>query len=424
MSNNHNRGKGNLYLPLILALPVIIILAAWLVWVIQARLSTPAAIRPATDDTTSAEEVADTTSVAPLVERPQIPPPLPREMPPETQPSLTAPTAQLPDPAMVALGKYLFFDQSLSGDQKLSCATCHQPDLAWTDGLTLSVGYPGSLYFRNTPTLLNAGEQSLLYWDGRLDGDDLPTLIRDHVAEAHFMNADGRLVVERLNQKPQYVELFQAVFGGGPSYGRMLNAVAAYVGSLNSPPGPYDRHLAGETDALSPEAQAGLALFEGKAGCARCHSGPLLSDGEFYNLGVPENPDIFQDPLRHITFRRFFRTLGVPNYRNLREDVGMYALTIDPGDWGKLRTPSLRTVAFTAPYMHNGSLATLEEVVRFYNQGGGDAPNKDPTLTPLNLTDEEVTVLVAFLESLSGALAPVEAPELPRFQLMELGGRP
>jgi cytochrome c peroxidase len=345
-----------------------------------------------------------------------------------------------PKATQVALGKYLFFDNSLSGDQKLSCATCHQPALAWTDGLPLSKGYPATLYFRNTPTLLDAAAQPTLYWDGRFASDDLESLVRDHITEAHFMNADGQLVVERLKQKPQYEELFQATLGGEPSFGRMLKAVATYVGSLTSPPGPYDRYLAGESNALSPEAQRGLALFEGQAGCARCHNGPLLSDGEFHNLGVPENPAIFQEPLRHITFRRFFRTLGVPNYRNLHQDVGLYALTGADEDWGRFRTPSLRTVAFTAPYMHNGVFATLEEVMGFYNQGGGDDPNgstglttggstglttgKDPMLVPLNLTDEEVAALVAFLKSLSGELMLVEEPEFPGFQLMNLGGKP
>jgi cytochrome c peroxidase len=306
--------------------------------------------------------------------------------------------------------------------------------------LPLSKGYPATLYFRNTPTLLDAAAQPTLYWDGRFASDDLESLVRDHITEAHFMNADGQLVVERLKQKPQYEELFQATLGGEPSFGRMLKAVATYVGSLTSPPGPYDRYLAGESNALSPEAQRGLALFEGQAGCARCHNGPLLSDGEFHNLGVPENPAIFQEPLRHITFRRFFRTLGVPNYRNLHQDVGLYALTGADEDWGRFRTPSLRTVAFTAPYMHNGVFATLEEVMGFYNQGGGDDPNgstglttggstglttgKDPMLVPLNLTDEEVAALVAFLKSLSGELMLVEEPEFPGFQLMNLGGKP
>ncbi len=341
------------------------------------------------------------------------------KLPPEAAfTSWANPDRPAPTAVQVALGKYLFFDNALSGDQKLNCASCHQPDQAWTDGLALSIGYPGSLYFRNTPTLLNVSDKGLLYWDGRLDGNDLPTVIRDHIAEAHFMNADGLLVVERLNQKPQYVELFRAAYGGRPSYGRILNAVAAYVGSLYSPPSAYDRYLAGDTGALSGKAQIGLALFEGKAGCAACHSRPLLSDGQYHNLGVPENPDIFTEPLRHITFRRFFRTLGVSNYANLEADLGLAALTQDVSERGYFVTPSLREVARTAPYMHNGIFATLEEVVTFYNAGGGEGSE----LSPLNLTQVEQAALVAFLESLSGDLPLVEVPDVPAYQLTILGG--
>lgn len=321
---------------------------------------------------------------------------------------------------MVALGKYLFFDKSLSGDRDSSCATCHMPDRAWADGRELSLGYPGNLHFRNTPTLLNAAWQPLYFWDGRL-GDDLPTVVREHISEAHLMNADGRLVVERMKQKPQMVALFLEAFGGEPSYGKVLDAVAAYVSTLVSSPSPYDRYLAGDEDALSPEARLGLEIFEGKGGCAACHSGPLLAAGDYHNLGVPTNQEIFQDPLRHIVFRRFFRLLGMPNYRNLREDPGLYALTKEDGDWGLFRTPSLREVGQTGPYMHNGIFGTLEEVVEFYNQGGGNSPNKDPLLSPLNLTDQEKAALVAFLRSLDSEPVAVEVPEEVISQITRLG---
>lgn len=234
------------------------------------------------------------------------------------------------------------------------------------------------------------------------------------------MSMDGRLMVERLKQVPAYVQLFDQAFGGEPSFGKVLNAIAAYVQSLNSPPTAYDRFLAGDETALSAEAKAGLELFEGKAGCSRCHSGVTLSDYQFYNIGVATDPSMFEDPERYLTFRRFFRTLGVPNYRNLREDVGLYALTMDQADWGKFRTPSLREVSRTAPYMHNGSLATLEDVVRFYNQGGG--PGQTAGLEPLELSDTEISQLVAFLESLSSEPIAVEVPALPDYELLPLGG--
>lgn len=317
--------------------------------------------------------------------------------------------------AEVLLGQYLFFDSRLSGDASLSCASCHQPDKAWTDGKPLSDGYPGTLYFRNTPTLYNLAYAPYAYWDGRLEGaNDLGTVVRDHITEAHFFQADGRLVVERLKQVPEYVQLFDEAYAQGPSFGRVLSAVSAYALSLNSGPSAYDRYLAGDASALSPAEQAGLDLFNGRAGCVGCHAGPTLSDYRFYALGVPESSDIFADPLRHITFRRFFRTLGLANYRNTFEDLGLMALTQDAADRGAFRTAPLREVALTAPYMHNGMFASLEEVVRFYNAGTAATP-------ALRLSEAEIAQLVAFLQSLSGEGPRVAAPSPPGYQVRTLG---
>ncbi|MBI3962096.1 MAG: photosynthetic protein synthase I [Deinococcus sp.] len=328
---------------------------------------------------------------------------------------------EAPPAARVALGKYLFFDERLSGDATTSCASCHLPERAWTDGQPLSAGYPNTPYFRNTPTLLNLAFQANLYWDGRLSGGDLESAVRDHLTEAHFMNADGQLVVERLKQVPQYETAFREAFGSGPSFGNLLSAVSTYLRRLVSTASPYDRYLAGEPSALSSEAVRGLALFNGRAGCAQCHSGPLLSDSQFHNLGVPQNPLVFAEPLRHVTFRRFFRGFGVVGYRDLREDPGAFILTQQMEDWGTFRTAPLREVCYTAPYMHNGIFTTLEEVVAFYHQGGGDAPNKDPLLAPLALSESDQADLVAFLKSLCGELAPASWPEVPPYQLRPLG---
>ncbi len=307
--------------------------------------------------------------------------------------------------AQVLLGKYLFFDPRLSGDAGISCASCHQPDNAWTDGLALSDGYPTTLYFRNTPTVLNTVyNQGFLYWDGRMDATDMPTLVRDHLTEAHFMNTDGRLMTERVKQVPEYVQLFQDAYSGGPSFGRILNGLTAYVHSLNSPASPYD------TGDLSPEAQAGQELFEGRAGCITCHSGETFSDGAFYALGVPDNPDVWQDPLRHITFRRFMRLFGVSEYRTLDTDPGLAALTGMAQDRGAFRSAPLRELVHTAPYMHNGVFGTLTEVVQFYDQSMG-----------LDLSGEEIEQIVAFLESLSSDLPEIQAPVLPEYQLRTLG---
>lgn len=334
-----------------------------------------------------------------------------------------APLPPIPPPKaeQVELGKYLFFDPRLSGDGGISCDTCHDPEKGWGDGKALSAGYPGSDYFRNAQTILNAAHYRRNYWDGRMAGSDLPTLVRDHLTEAHFMQVDGRLMVERLKQVPEYVQMFHKAFGGEPSFGRTLTAVSAFVKTIASRSAPLDRYLQGETMALSADARQGLALFQGKAGCTQCHNSPLLSDQKFHALGVPENREIFEDPFRHIPFRRFFRTLGAPNAGSYGEDPGLYGVTKERGDWGKFRTPSLREVSRTAPYMHNGILASLEDVVAFYDRGGGPHRNKSPLLKPLGLTAAEKRALVEFLRSLAGDPVVVERPEIPDYQPRRLG---
>lgn len=322
------------------------------------------------------------------------------------------PPASQVDPKQAALGRLLFFDERLSGDASTSCATCHLPDHAFAGADSLSVGYRGTLYFRNAPTVANAAHRRFFFWDGRLTGSDIPTLVRDHLTEHHFMAADGRVLIERMRQIPEYDRRFREAFGG-VSYGKILNAVSAYVRTLVSRDAPLDRYLAGEPSALSAEAERGLDLFRGKAGCVRCHTGALLSDGRFHRTGVPENPDVFGEPDRHVTFRRFFRTLGVPGHRSLREDVGRYAVTKEAADRGRFHTPSLREVGRTAPYMHNGVLATLDDVVSFYDRGGGPSAEG---LAPLGLSPAEKADLVAFLrDGLSGQLPDADEPDLPLY---------
>ena len=325
------------------------------------------------------------------------------------------------DPKKVKLGKKLFFDGRLSGDATISCASCHMPSQAWCEGLELSGGYPGTLYFRNTPTIANVVHAKHIYWDGRLPANDLATVVRDHISEAHFMQADGRLVIERIRQVPEYESGFREAFGGEPSYGRILNAVSEFVKSIRSTDVPFDLYLSGNEAAISDEARRGLELFRGKAYCVSCHNGPMLSDNEFHNLGLPANPRIFSEPQRHITFRRFMRTLGISEYASLQHDVGAYCVTKQKHDQGRFRTPTLREVSRTAPYMHDGSLATLKEVVEFYNRGGGTGPNKDPALVPLDLGPAEQRYLVAFLKTLSGKLPDGETSPLPPYELRTRG---
>ena len=322
------------------------------------------------------------------------------------------PPREAPDANLAELGKYLFFDEKLSGDATLSCATCHDPQKGWGDGLALSLAYPGSKYFRNAKTLLNSVYARYFYWDGRLTGADKQTMVRDSITESHFLNLDGRIMLERLKQVPEYVEMFNQTQGGEPSFGRALNAVAAFLETVVSKNVPFDE---GKRDTAQTR---GLELFRGKAGCIRCHNGPYFSDGRAHAIGAPENPDVLGDPMRHFTMRSFFKFMGVAGFEVAREDVGYFVVTKENPDRGKFLTPTLRELTRTAPYMHNGMLPTLDEVVEFYDRGGGDAPNKDPLLVPLGLTDQEKQELMAFLRSLSGDEVVVARPDIPEYQLI------
>lgn len=201
----------------------------------------------------------------------------------------------------------------------------------------------------------------------------------------------------------------------------MLTALVAFLDTLASTEHPYLRYLDGDAAALPDQAKAGLELFRGKASCSQCHGGELLIDGELHALGVPENQAVFQEPMRHMVFRRFLRGLGVSDYVAVRSDPGLFSQTLAEPDRGKFRTPSLLEAARTWPYMHNGVFETLTDVVYFYNRGGGDGPNQDPLLRPLGLSDEEIVNLVVFLESLGSEEPPIEVLKPPPYQPRTLG---
>lgn len=331
-----------------------------------------------------------------------------------------APLAPLPAPpkineARAKLGSILFFDSRLSGDTGNSCSTCHDPAKGWGDGKPLSDSYTSLLYFRNAPSLFNVAGRKYLMWDGRLDGSDLGTAVRDMITEAHTMNMDSRLAQERLKQSPEYVTLFEAAFGKGDPYGgKIYGAIAEYLKTIRTMNAPFEKHLKGDASALNDQQKAGLALFTGKAGCANCHSGPMLSDGSLHVTGVPDNPEINATADRQVTMLRHFATMGTPAYMNLRRDVGHYVVSKDAKDIGRFATPSLWDVGQTAPYMHSGMLKTLAEVVDFYDRGGGEAANRTPALKPLGLSADEKASLVAFLGTLSGDKPSVEKPKLPQ----------
>ena len=221
----------------------------------------------------------------------------------------------------------------------------------------------------------------------------------------------------RLRFVPEYVEAFREVFGTDwPQLAHAFDAIAAYERTIvtDATKVPFDRFLAGDEDALSDAAARGMELFNGSAGCISCHNGPLASDQRFYDLGVPAAAEFGEDPLYQITLRWELYQKGVTEalYRNGTDDLGLYHVTKRPEDIGKFRTPSLRELRWTDPYMHNGSLPTLTDVVAFYNAGGGEGQTAG--LQPLGLTEDEQADLVAFLEALSmDEPLLLDEPELP-----------
>lgn len=301
------------------------------------------------------------------------------------------------DLARAELGKRLFFDTRLSGDDSISCSSCHIPANGFSFPEPLSPAYTGSDGFRNAPTLINTVYKEVWFHDGRI-GTNLNDVVRENITEDWLMNMDMRLMQERLKQDPIYVEMFKAANLGEPSNGGVRKALPEYLKTLTSINVPFDQ------GALNDLATQGKQLFSGKAGCSQCHSGSMFTDGKAHNTGVPENHEVFLDPMRHQSFLAYNMFMGVQDYLSLTRDVGAHVQThkADGSDRGKFMTPTLRELTQTAPYMHNGMLHTLEDVVEFYNQGGGEDSNKDSRLSALSLTEQEKQALVAFLESLSG----------------------
>lgn len=343
--------------------------------------------------------------------------PRPPSTPLATLPAVVVPVNNPMSPPKLHLGRLLFFDARLSGDGSTSCASCHVAQMGWTHGDPLARGYPGHRLWRNNPTVLNAAHYTRLMWDGTLDS--LEVQARSAMQAPVEGNGKASMVEMRLRLVPEYVVLFREVFGTEwPQLEHAWQAIAAFERTLVSDPlrVPFDRHLAGDGSALTPAARRGLALFEGKADCLQCHNGALVSDQGFHALGVPRQPQFDSSALVQIAVRWQNRQRDVPRavYRDIDEDLGRYYQTRDPADIGKFRTPALRELKYTAPYMHNGVFATLREVVDFFDRGGGDAPNKSPKLRPLGLSDEEKNELVAFLEALSmDQPLIVETPKLP-----------
>ncbi len=326
--------------------------------------------------------------------------------------------------AKVELGKILFWDPRVGGDASTACVTCHEPDQGWAFGDSLSRGYPGTVHWRNSQSIINSAYLSQLFWAGSVGSleQQAPSAAKGAVAG----NGENDVMETRLAFIPEYRERFKDVFGTEwPLIGDAWAAIAAFERTMIVNDTPVDKYLSGDESALTAEQIAGMELFNGKAGCIQCHNGAQATDEKYYNLGVPPAERWEEDGLAQVSFRYEIYAKGVTEemYRKLKDDPGLYFRTKEPSDMGKFRTPPLRYTLYTAPYMHNGAFWDLEEVVQFYNAGGGEndftngtmASTKTPLLKPLGLSDEEVSQLVAFLEAFSGDELQIEAPVLPPY---------
>jgi len=309
----------------------------------------------------------------------------------------------------IELGKKLFFDRRLSGDGTMSCSTCHDPEKGFSDDLAISLSYPTTRNWRNSPTLINVGFQKFLFHDGRAKTLEEQALFP--MMSAFEMNQNLDFGEEEIRSVPEYVEDFRKVFGAEVTRERIAMALAAFQRTLVSVNSPLDRFLRGDKKALSTEAMKGYVIFTGKGKCAECHDGVILADNKFYAFNVPENAEQEKDPRVGATRRFVAKVSNYEDYRNLAEDPGRYLVTKDKKDWKAFRTPSLREIAKTGPYMHNGIFATLDEVIDFIDKGGGKG---NTALKPLGLNDTEKKHLKAFLvEALTGEDIVFRYPKVP-----------
>jgi cytochrome c peroxidase len=315
---------------------------------------------------------------APALAADPTPPPMPL--------GLQAQAAWIPDdnpltPEKVALGKQFFWDKRWSRNGTVACVSCHDPNHGWADPRRFSARFDGKPTPRHSPTLVNRLFSDVQQWAGTRAS------LEDQANKASDMSPE--LMVKSLGAIPAYQEQFRKVFGTELNAAGVAKAIAAYERMILSGNAPYDRFRTGETAALSPAAQRGLALFSGKARCAPCHAGFNFTDEGYHNLGVGMDRD--------------------------NPDLGRFTVTKVERHRGAFKTPTLRDVARRPPYMHDGSLTTLAEVVAFYDRGGTPNAWLAPEVQPLGLTAQDQADLVAFLEALTGQVDPEVSspPRLP-----------
>jgi cytochrome c peroxidase len=300
---------------------------------------------------------------------------------------MPAPADNQPNALRIELGRTLFFDPRLSAKGVMSCATCHNPALGWADGLPTAVGHDMKILPRATPTIVNAAFNPLQMWDGR------KTSLEDQALGPFESKDEQNLELAELERRvrsiPGYVDMFARAYPNDAITRRTIaKAIASFERTVVSTDSPFDRWQAGEASALSAEAQRGFELFNGKAQCALCHQGFNFTDNGFHNIGLKEtgaDPDMGRFVQRRVAVLK-----------------------------GAFKTPTLRDIALTAPYMHNGAYTTLGQVIDHYDRGGDVKENLDANMKPLGLHALEKEALLEFLRNLTGTPLVITVPPLPQ----------
>jgi cytochrome c peroxidase len=297
------------------------------------------------------------------------------------------PADNQPNQERVALGATLFFDPRLSGDGNMSCATCHNPGLGWSDGLPTARGVNSMVLGRATPTIFNTGYNSIQMWDGRKKSLEHQAI--SPMLSKEEMNMDMGKLYQFLENNQGYRQKFEKAYPGeGINDTTVSKALAVFQRTVVSKNAPFDRWVAGDAKALSSQQIEGFKVFVGKANCIACHSEGNFTDNGFHNLGLKafakESPDLGRYHIRPVNAMK-----------------------------GAFKTPTVREVTRTPPYFHDGSAQTLMDVVEHYDRGGDVTTNLSPNMKPLNLTQAEKLALVAFMESLSSPYQAFPVPELP-----------
>ena len=317
-------------------------------------------------------------------------------------PPVPANPDNMPTTARMALGQTLFFDNRLSGNGNLNCSSCHLPEVGWTLPSAFSIANEGFVERRNPPTLINVGYNKALIWDGRA-----PNLEKQAIGSTTNPVHKGQnmeKLMKTLNDDPKIVAMFQAAYNSKPNpddLGRALGVWQRHF--LVTGESSFDRYMTGNKLALSESAVRGMDIFKGKGGCIACHNGPNFSDSGFYNTGMKRNAEFDKPEFQKILVFDAKR-MKIDNPEQATDDAGRYLVTKDKADWKKFKTPTLRNLTDTAPYMHDGRYATLDAVIEHYNRGGDKTENQDARIQPLGLTVSEKADLKAFLQSLWGAL--------------------